>query len=100
MAFDQMKQLYDLQKKAKAIQKKLENEIITAQAGDGAVTVEITGEQKIRSIKLDPEKIDASDLSTLERQIESAVTQAIAESQRIAAEEMKEVAGGLGIPGL
>lgn len=100
MAFDQMKQLIELQKKAKAIQKKLEHEIITAQAGEGAVTVEITGEQKIRSIKLDPEKIDASDLSVLERQIESAVTQAIAESQRIAAEEMKEVAGGLGIPGL
>lgn len=100
MAFDQMKQLYDLQKKAKAIQKKLEGEIITASAGDGAVTVEITGEQKIRSIKLDPDKVDTSDLPALERQIESAVTQAVAESQRIAAEEMKEVAGGLGIPGL
>jgi nucleoid-associated protein EbfC len=100
MAFDQMKQLYELQKKAKAIQKKLENEIITASAGDGAVVVEITGEQKIRSIKLDAEKIDTADLASLERHIESAVTQAVAESQRIAAEEMKEVAGGLGLPGL
>ena len=100
MAFDRMKQLYELQKQAKEVQRKLSAEIITATAGDGAVTVELTGEQKLRSIKLDPEKIDASDYAKLEKQLEGAVGQAMAEAQKVAAEEMKEIAGGLGIPGM
>jgi DNA-binding protein YbaB len=44
--------------------------------------------------------VDVEDISKLEKWVESAVTQAITRSQQLAAEKMKSVAGGLGIPGL
>ncbi len=94
--FDKAKALYELKK----IQTALGKEIIETEAGNGAVVVRINGEQKIKEIKLDREKIDFDDMERLEKQIESAVTQAITRSQQVAADMMKDVAGGLGLPGL
>ncbi len=58
---DQMKVLNQLRK----AQKSLKNEIVEVEAGDGAVTVQITGELKIKSVKIDPEKIDLDDIEEL-----------------------------------
>jgi len=91
--FDQAKMLM----KMKKAQKELANEIIEVEAGDGAVVVSITGEQKIKGIKIDPEQIDLDDIEELERWVESAVKEAIAKSQEIAAEKMKPLMGGLGL---
>ena len=49
MAFDQVKMLQQLRK----AQKQLGKEIIEVEAGDGAVIVQITGELKIKSVKID-----------------------------------------------
>ncbi len=94
--FDRAKTLYELKK----IQSALAKEVIEVEAGNGAVTVEINGEQKIKRISLNRDLIDLDEISKLEKQIESAITQAITQSQQLAAEKMKSVAGGLGIPGL
>jgi len=94
--FDKAKTLYELKK----IQSALAKETIEVEAGGGAVTVTINGEQKIKSIKIDPELVDLNEIHKLEKWIESAVTQAITRSQQLAAEKMKSVAGGLGLPGL
>jgi hypothetical protein len=100
MAFDKLKQVYDLQRQAKEIQKKLAAQTITATTGDGAVEVAMTGEQKVKAIRLNKELIDFDDITKLEKQLESAVTQAITKSQQVAADEMKEITGGLGLPGM
>lgn len=89
--FDQAKMLM----KVKKIQKELQNQIITVEKGDGAVKVEITGEQKLKKIHLNPEAIDLSDIGYTERLLEDAVKEAIAESQRIAAEKMQPMMGAL-----
>lgn len=94
--FDKAKTLYELKK----IQSSLAKETIDIETGDGAVKVTINGEQKIKSIKIDPEKVDLGEVHKLEKWLESAVTQAITRSQQLAAEKMKSVAGGLGLPGL
>lgn len=94
--FDKAKALYELKK----IQTALAKEVIEVEAGNGAVTIQINGEQKIKSVSLDPSKIEEGEWDKLERWIESAVTQAITRSQQVAADKMKSVAGGLGIPGL
>lgn len=93
---NQAKTLYELKK----IQSALSKEVIEVETGDGAVKVQINGEQKIKKITLDPDKIDTNDLGKVEKWLESAITQAITRSQQVAAEKMKSVAGGLGIPGL
>lgn len=94
--FDQAKMLM----RVKKIQKELQNLIIVAEKGDGAVKVEITGEQKLKKVHIDPDYVDLDDIGQLERWIEDAVKEAIAESQRIAAEKMQPMMGALGGLGL
>jgi DNA-binding YbaB/EbfC family protein len=94
--FDQAKMLMQVRK----IQKELQNQIITVEAGDGAVKVEITGEQKIKKIHIDPEYVDLEDIGQLERWVEDAVKTAIQESQKEAAEKMQPMMGSLGSLGM
>jgi DNA-binding YbaB/EbfC family protein len=94
--FDQAKMLM----KVKKIQKELQKQVITIEKGDGAVKVEITGEQKIKKIHIDPQYVDLDDIRQLERWVEDAVKEAIAESQKVAAEKMQPMMGALGDLGL
>ena len=96
MAFDQMKMLAKLQK----AQKELKKEIVEVDAGDGAVIVQINGELKVQSIKIDPSRVDLNDIEELEGWIQSAIRDGMAKAQEIAAEKMKPLMGGLGSLGL
>jgi hypothetical protein len=91
--FDKARALVEL----KRIQSQLAKEVIETEAGHGAVRVKINGEQKLQKVTLDPAKIDPGDWPQLERWIESAVAQAIKQSQQAAADKMKAVSGGLGL---
>ena len=86
--------------KMRKLQKELAKEIVEVAAGDGAVTVQITGEQKVKKISLDSDKVDFDDIAELEVWLESAVREAITKSQQVAAEKMKPVMGSLGNLGL
>lgn len=94
--FDQAKMLM----RVKKIQSELQKMVITVEKGDGAVQVEITGEQKLKRVKIDPEYVDLDDIGQLERWIEEAVKEAIQESQRVAAEKMQPMMGALSNLGL
>ncbi len=96
MAFDQVKMLNQLRK----AQKDLSKQIIEVEAGDGAVVVQINGELKIKSVKIDPAQVDLDDISELEHWIEIAVRDGLAKAQEVAAEKMKPLMGGLGNLGL
>jgi DNA-binding YbaB/EbfC family protein len=86
--------------RARKLQKELQKEIIIVEAGEGAVKVEITGEQKIKRIHIDPEAVDLDDISQLEMWIEEAVKEAINQSQKLAAEKMQPLMGALGNLGM
>ncbi len=94
--FDQAK----LVMKARKLQKELQKEVITVEAGEGAVRVEITGEQKIKRIHIDPKSVDLDDIEQLEGWVEEAVKDAISKSQKLAAEKMQPLMGSLGNLGL
>ncbi|HET9722179.1 MAG TPA: YbaB/EbfC family nucleoid-associated protein [Candidatus Saccharimonadales bacterium] len=89
-----------LMMQARKLQKELQNEIIAVEAGEGAVTVEISGEQKIKSIHIDPEYVDLEDIGQLESWLEEAVKEAINQSQKLAAEKMQPLMGSLGNLGM
>ena len=92
MAFDQVKMLQQLRK----AQKQLGKEIIEVEAGEGAVVVQITGELKSKSVKINPEMVDLENIEELEHWIEIAVRDGLAKAQEVAAETMKPLMGGLG----
>jgi nucleoid-associated protein EbfC len=93
---DKAKALFELKK----IQSALAKEVVEVEAGNGAVKIKMTGEQKIKAVSIDPSRIDTDNIEQLEKWVESAVTQAITRSQQVAAEKMRSVSGGLGLPGL
>lgn len=94
--FDQAKMVMKMRK----LQKELEKQVISVEQGDGAVKVEISGDQKIKKIHIDPEYVDLEDIGQLERWLEDAVKEAIGSSQKIAAEKMQPMMGALGDLGL
>ena len=94
--FDQAK----MAMQARKLQKQLQKEIITVEAGDGAVKVKITGEQKIKKIHIDPDMVELDDIGQLEKWVEEAVKDAISQSQKMAAEKMAPFMGILGNLGL
>ena len=94
--FDQAKLLM----KARKLQKELQKEIIVIEAGNGAVKVEISGEQKIKVIHIDPQAVDLEDIRQLEMWIEEAIKEAISRSQKLAAEKMQPLMGALGNLGM
>ena len=94
--FDQAKMLM----KVKKIQSELQKLTITIEKGEGAVKVEMSGEQKLKKVHIDPDYVDLDDIGQLERWIEDAVKEAVSESQKIAAEKMQPMMGALGNLGL
>ncbi len=94
--FDQAKLLM----KARKLQKELQKEIITVESGDGAVKIEINGEQKIKKVSVDPEMVDLDDIGELEQWLEEAIKEAISQSQKLAAEKMQPMMGALGSLGM
>jgi len=88
---DNLKQLGDLKKmrdQAMEIQKKLAGIKITVE--HKGVIVVMTADQKVVSISGD----------TNFEKITEAVNEALKQSQKVAADEMKPMMGGLGIPGM
>jgi len=86
---DEMKNLMALQKKAGVIQDKLGNTHI--EADEGNVTITINGKQECINVA-----IDGKD----QPHIVKAFNKALKKSQEIAAHEMKDVMGSLGLPGM
>ena len=99
-----MKQLQKMQQDMLAAQEALANETVEVSVGGGAVTIVITGHQRVQSIAINKDVLDMSDdewLTDLQDLIPLAVNQAIEQSQSMAAERMESITGGLGgMPGL
>jgi DNA-binding protein YbaB len=88
---DSMKQLGDLKKmrdQAMEVQKKLSSIKITIE--HKGVTVVMTADQKVQSISGNMEPNNVTE----------AVNEALKQSQKVAAEEMKGLMGGMGLPGM
>ena len=95
-----MKDLYKLQKEAKAIQKELKDTEIEAKSADGWVTVVFNGEQHLQEVEIAEEALRPENKREIEKQLKNTMSQAISRSQALAAERMKDVMGGLGLPGM
>ncbi len=93
-------QLQKMQDEMLKAQEALEDETLEVSAGGGAVTIVITGHQRIRSITLKPEIVNSEDIEMLQEMLIAAVNQAVEQSQAMAAARLEGLTGGLNIPGL
>jgi len=95
-----MKQLAELQNQMVEAQASLEEEIVTATVGGGAVTVEMTGSQEIKSITIAPEVVDPEDVEMLQDLILAAFKEAQQKAQELVTDRMGPLTSGLDVPGL
>jgi DNA-binding YbaB/EbfC family protein len=95
-----LQQLQKLQEEMVKTQEALGDETVTVTAGGGAITVVISGHQKIQSITIEPEVVDPDDMEMLQDLVTAAVNEAIDKSQQLAADRLGALTGGLSIPGL
>ncbi|MEI7792086.1 MAG: YbaB/EbfC family nucleoid-associated protein [Candidatus Berkelbacteria bacterium] len=98
--FGKIKDVYELQKKARAIQKELKDVEVEASSNDGWVTVVFNGEQHLTEINISEDALAPANKRLLEKDLKNTISQAISRAQAVAAEKMKDIAGGMGIPGL
>jgi DNA-binding YbaB/EbfC family protein len=97
---DMMSKLQKMQEEMRKTQEELENEIVNVTAAGGAITIAITGHQRVQSIKIDPSLVDPNDTGMLEDALVAAVNEAILASQTHSAQRLEAITGGLNIPGL
>ncbi len=95
-----MRQAQQLQAKLEETQEELANTTLEASSGGGAVTVVVTGQQEIKSVKISPEVVNAEDVEMLEDLVMSAVSEALRKSKELAASRLGALTGGLKLPGL
>ena len=93
-------QIQKLQQDMAKAQEALAEETMEVTAGGGAITIVVTGSQRVKSIKLQPEVVDPNDIEMLQDLLVAAVNEAIERSQAHAAQKLQGLTGGLGIPGL
>ena len=91
-----MSQMQQMQEQMASAQAALENETITVTAGGGAISVVITGHQRVQSIAVDPELLTPDDAEMLQDMLVAGINSAIEQSQALAAERMEGITGGLG----
>ncbi|MBT3589497.1 MAG: YbaB/EbfC family nucleoid-associated protein [Candidatus Marinimicrobia bacterium] len=89
-----MKQARDMQKKMATVQDELKNLIVEESAGNGMVTIKISGDQELKELILDPELL-IEDKDLIEDLILTALNKGIAKSKDISSQKMNAVTGGM-----
>ena len=94
-----MKQVQQMQKQMMKAQEELAHEEVEASAGGGMVTVKVSGDLKVNSVKIDPGAVDPDDVEMLEDMVLAATNEALRSAQEMASKKLGGLTGGLGIPG-
>ena len=93
-----MKQAQEMQAKMEAMQQELANSEHEGRAGAGLVTVTMNGKSEVKSVKIDPSAVDASEVEVLEDLIVAAFADAKTKVEAHQKEEMSKLTGGLNLP--
>ncbi|HEY9090007.1 MAG TPA: YbaB/EbfC family nucleoid-associated protein [Anaerolineaceae bacterium] len=91
-----MSQIRKLQEQMEAAQARLAEETVTATVGGGAIKVVMTGDQKCKSVTIDPDLLKDADAEMLQDMMLTAVNMALDLSRDKMQETMGPLAGGLG----
>jgi nucleoid-associated protein EbfC len=103
---NQNEMMRQLQARIQKMQDDLAAQTVKGTAGGGAVTVTIAeigmgpAQAKVQSVKISPEAVDPEDIETLEDLVVAAVNEALSNAQKVAADKVAPLTGGLKLPGM
>lgn len=95
-----MAQAQKMQAAMEQKKKELDGMTVSATAGGGMVTAEVSGAHRVTSITIDPEAVDPDDVEMLQDLIQAAINEAMQKADEISEAEMAKLAGGMNIPGM
>jgi DNA-binding YbaB/EbfC family protein len=95
-----MKMLQQMQNRIQKMQQELEDTDVEGTAGGGAVRVTVNGLRTVKSVKIDPDAVDPSDIEMLEDMVLAAIQEAMKSAEDLATQKMGAITGGINIPGL
>ena len=95
-----LKQAQQMGSRMQEMRSDLQNVRATGTAGGGLVEVEVNGLGDVLRVTIDPSLIEKQDRELIEDLIPAAANQAQAKAKEKHAEAMKEMTGGLSLPGL
>jgi len=93
-----MKQAKVLQEKMQGLQSEIAALEATGTAGAGLVTAKVDGKGRLKSIRIDPSLAKPDEIEILEDLIVAAANDARGKAEALAAEKMKALTSGLGLP--
>ena len=89
-----------LQSRMTEMQEKLARQTFAETSGGGLVEATVDGKGSLVGLKIDETAIEGDDIEMLEDLVLAAVSQAQRRASEAMEAEMKQAAGGLGMPGL
>ena len=95
-----MAQVKKMQQEMVKAQDELAQTVVEGSAANGVVKVEMTCDQKMKSIKIGKDAVDPDDIETLEDLVIVAVNDALNKANEKAQARMGGLTGGMRIPGL
>ncbi len=105
--FGNLGQLANLMKNAGAIkqgmeemQQRMKDARLTGEAGGGQVKAIVDGRGELVSLKIEPALVQAGDVEMIEDLCCAAVRDAAQRAREAMQQEMQELTGGLGLPGM
>lgn len=95
-----MQQAQQMQAKMAEIQQKLAQKSITGSAGGGMVNVTVNGQGEVLSMSIEEPLLVAEEKVMLQDLIVAATNDGLRKAKELGKEEMKQLTGGIDIPGL
>ena len=96
--------LQELMSKARAqydaLQKKMQETVVEASSGGGAVTARMDGRKQLLSLRIDPEAVKSGDVEMLQDLILAAINEAARKVDAQMQSTVGGMLGGMGLPGM
>jgi nucleoid-associated protein EbfC len=94
--------LQQAQERLAGFQQEMASRTVEASAGGGMVTAVVNGKLEVVSLRIEPSLLEQPDREMLQDLIVAAVNEGIRAAQKLMADEMGKLTGGLGfkLPGM
>jgi len=94
-----LEQARTMQDRLQAMQEEVGARVVEGSAGGGMVRVEITGKLEVRRITIEENVYADHDREMLQDLVAAGVNDAVRKAQKMMADEMTQLTGGISLPG-
>jgi DNA-binding YbaB/EbfC family protein len=94
-----LEQARTMQDRLQVMQEEVGSRIVEGTAGGGMVRVEVSGQLEIRRITIEESVYADNDREMLQDLVAAGVNDAIRKAQKMMADEMTQLTGGISLPG-